>query len=171
MDIRTALLQEHSKAQALRIADYIGTDDEKFDTLMQLFLHDEWLINQRAAGLLTYYVDKHPHLISKYLPVMVENLRRPVHDAVIRNTVRVFETIDLPEMLLGDIADICFELLSQQQPVAIKAHAMTVLANIAQREPELAPELILLIEDQLPYAKAAYIARAKKVLKQLKSYL
>ena len=38
MDIKAALLEEHSKAQALRIVKYIGTDQKRFDTLMNLSL-------------------------------------------------------------------------------------------------------------------------------------
>jgi len=49
MDIKTALLEEHSKAQTLRIVKYIGTDQKRFDTLMELFYKEEYRVVQRAA--------------------------------------------------------------------------------------------------------------------------
>jgi len=41
MDIREALLVEHSKAQCKKIVDYIGADKKKFAEFMRLF----WEIN------------------------------------------------------------------------------------------------------------------------------
>ena len=58
MDIRAALAKEHSKKQSQLIAHYIGGDQERFDELMDLFLHDEeWRITQRAAWVLSHCAD------------------------------------------------------------------------------------------------------------------
>jgi hypothetical protein len=46
---------------------------------------------------------------------------------------------------------------------------MTVLSRIAAFHPELKNELRIIIEDTLPFASAAFISRAKKVLPQLKA--
>ena len=37
MNIRDALLEVHSKAQAEKICDYVGDDPERFAELMRLF--------------------------------------------------------------------------------------------------------------------------------------
>ena len=49
MDLRAELLEEHSKRQALRVADYIGNDPERFADLMCLFFGNEYRVTQRAA--------------------------------------------------------------------------------------------------------------------------
>ena len=49
MNIRDEILREHSKAQCLRIAQYIGEDKQRFDELMYLFLNDEYRVCQRVA--------------------------------------------------------------------------------------------------------------------------
>jgi hypothetical protein len=46
---------------------------------------------------------------------------------------------------------------------------MSVLGSIARKNAELIPELKIMIEDELPYAGAAFRSRARKVLKELKS--
>ncbi len=168
MNIRENLLAEHSKVQSERIAAYVGNDGARFDELMAAFLCEDKELSRRAAWALSHCVDRHPALVEPYLEAMIRNLRKDVHVAVRRNTVRVLQNVDIPEALLGEIADICFGYLADhQETVAVKVFAMSVLANICRREPDLGNELRLLIEDQLPYASAGFQSRAKKVLKEL----
>jgi hypothetical protein len=63
--------------------------------------------------------------------------------------------------------DTCFALLDPKEPIAVRAFSMTVLGNLAAQHPDLKKELRLVIESQLPYGSAGFVARAKKVLKQL----
>jgi hypothetical protein len=44
---------------------------------------------------------------------------------------------------------------------------MTVLANIAKTNPDLKRELIMILEDILPYGSAGLISRARNTIKQL----
>jgi hypothetical protein len=76
--------------------------------------------------------------------------------------------ITIPKSLQGLAATVCFGLFQNpKEPIAIRVFSMTVLAGIAQDQPELKNELKIMIQDQLPYASAGFLARAKKVLKQL----
>ena len=168
MDLRTALLQEHSKAQAAKIAAYIGKDTQRFAQLMELFLHGEYRITQRAAWVVGQCALTHPTLIQPYLAVLISNLREPVHDAVKRNTVRILQHIPIPEALWGELTDICFGFLTDAKTaIAIKVFSMTILLHIAQQMPDLKHELKLVIEEQLPHGSSGFISRAQKVLKAL----
>ena len=53
MNIREEILREHSKAQSLRKAHYIGEDKQRFEELMYLFLNDEYRVCQRAAWVVS----------------------------------------------------------------------------------------------------------------------
>lgn len=168
MDIKTELLREHSKEQAKRIAGYIGKDVERFDVLMSLFLDINYRITQRAAWVLSHCIDDQPNLILPYVEKIVLNLKDETPVAVVRNTVRVLQMVEIPEEHWGITADACFHLLaSNSQPVAVKVFSMTVLANICLKVPELKHELKILIEDQMPYGSAGFKSRGKKVLKLL----
>ena len=48
MNLREALLKEHSKVQTMRIVEYVGDDKERFAQLMDLFLNDVYRVSQRA---------------------------------------------------------------------------------------------------------------------------
>ena len=168
MNLRDAILKDHSKKHALQLAGYIGDDTSRFDELMQLFLGNNYIITQRSAWVVGICCDNYPFLILPYLEKVILNLRNDINDAVKRNTVRLLQNIDLPDQLLGITADVCFQLLlARHEPVAIKVFSMTVLLNIVKKVPELKNELKIIIEDQLPHASPGFLSRAGKTLKIL----
>ncbi|MCC6461499.1 MAG: hypothetical protein IT260_13585 [Saprospiraceae bacterium] len=162
------LLLEHSKAQTLRLAHWVGADPDRLAALLDIALGPNYRLNQRSAWVLMYVGQYHPQLLEPWLPRMVAKAGEPgVHDAVKRNVVRILEDVDIPEALLGDLADLCFRFLADpQEAVAIRAFSMTVLDKICEQVPELRPELRLLIEEHLPHASAAFRSRGRKILRK-----
>lgn len=170
MNIKEALLKEHSKKNSVAIANWIGDNKVRFEELMDLFLYSEYRITQRAAYAMLFVSDKHLELFQPYIGVLLNNLEsRKVHIAVKRNTIRLFQNLHIPKKFQGQAAAICFEYLeSATEAIAVKCFAMKVLANICESEPELIPELKILVENQYPYGSAGFQARAKHIFKQLK---
>lgn len=166
MSLRKELLKEHSKSHTVYLANKIGTNQELFDELIRLFLGNESRVTQRAAWVVSHCIEANPWLIEKHLKSIIENLQKPVHVAVKRNTTRILQFIDIPEDLVGLTADICFRFLnSGKEPVAVKVFAMTVLANIVSQYPELSRELKISIEEQMPFGSAGFKSRGRKILK------
>lgn len=171
MDIRSALENEHSKALTLKIVDWVGHDPDRFAELMELYLHDEMRINQRASWAVGHIGEHAPDLIEPWLPKMIEKLSSPQHDAVVRNTVRIWQFIDIPEEYLGQVAELCFQYLGgAHYPIAFRAFSMTVLYNICLREPGLMNELKLMIEDLIPYGSSGLKSRGRKILNAIEKY-
>ncbi len=168
-DLRTELLKEHSKAQVLKIMEYIGDDQDKFDELTGLLLNDEPRVAQRAAWAVSHCTEAYTELIRPHLEKIVFNLKKPkLHGAVVRNTVKILAGLEIPEALQGHVLDICFDyLLSQKTEVAVKAHAMQVVFNISKNEPDLLSELKMVIEEQMPYSSAGFKSRGKRILKDI----
>ena len=74
----------------------------------------------------------------------------------------------IPEEIEGEAAEQLFEwLLDPKVKVAPKVFAMSALADLAKKYPELAFELRTIIEEQMPEGSAGYKSRGRKVLKQL----
>jgi hypothetical protein len=170
MNIVAELSREHSKAMCNRVVRYVGDSPARFGELVKAFLGGPYRITQRSGWPLGCCVEKHPHLIRPYLRSLIRNLERPgQHDSVKRNTVRLLQFITIPKSVRGIAADVCFKFLADsKEPIAVRVFSMTVLANIAKVEPVLKQEVKIIIEDQMPYASAGMLARAKKVLKELK---
>ena len=169
MNIKVALLKEHSKKQCDKIVKWVGDDQKRFDELFNLFLNDEYRVVQRAGWPVSYCVEEHPELIKKHFPRLLKNLgKKGIHDAVKRNTVRLLQYVSIPGKFHGEVMDLCFRCItSPAEPVAVKAFSITVLQNLAKQYPEIANEIKLVIEERWDYETVAFKTRARKLLKEL----
>jgi len=168
MNIRTALLKEHSKKQCAAIVKWVGGDQKRFDELFDLFLNDEYRVVQRAAWPISYCVEDHPGLIKKHFAKLIKNLnKKGIHDAVKRNSIRLLQHVDIPGKFHGQIMDICFRYISSPtEAVAIKALSITVLQNLAKQYPEIINEIKLVIDERWDHETAAFKSRAKQLFKE-----
>lgn len=167
MNLRQLLLQEHSKAQAVLIAGWIGKSQKRFDQLIHLLLTDEYRVAQRAAMPLTYCVDLHPQLIQKHISRIVRLMQQPgIHTAVKRNILRILQTIELPEQIHGELMDACFHYMeSMNEPAAVKAFSITILHRLSSIYPEIIPEIKLILEDRWEHETPAFKVRARAFLR------
>ena len=169
VNLEQEILKEHSKQNVVRLANWVGADKKRFKELMELFLKGEYRVTQRSAWIVRHCTEQHPKLIEPYLTDMLKRMMEPgVHDAVKRNVVGILQDIDIPRKLWGKIAVMCFDFLESNEPIAVRVFSMTVLANIAQHEPDLKKELRLIIEQRMPWEGGAFQSRAKRTLKQLR---
>ncbi len=168
MDILSELKIDSSLNRKKKLANYVSDNPDKFPELMEYFFSEDYRIAQRASNAVNMCVEKDNALIEPYISRIIENLKSPAHDAVKRNSIRLFQFIDLPEEYCGDVADICFSYLdSEKEAIAVRAFSMTVLYNIAMKYPAIKDELKMMIEDHLPYGSAGIKARGKNILKML----
>ncbi|NII28709.1 hypothetical protein HB364_26750 [Pseudoflavitalea sp. X16] len=168
MDLKAAILEQHSKAQTDRIVQYVGHDKKRFNELMKVFLTGDALIQQRAGWPLSYCAQENPSFVLPHLEKLLTLLKNPrVHNAVTRNIVRLLQDIKIPERYQGPVMNTCFEFIaSPTQPAAVKAFSLTILEHLADDYPDIIPELKLIIEEQWPHETAAFHSRARKILKK-----
>jgi hypothetical protein len=169
LNILRLLQEEHSKKQTDRIVRYIGNDKTRFALLIALFFEGEYRITQRAAWPLSYCVRAHPVLIHPYFKRLLDNLaRKDIPVAVIRNTVRLLQDVEIPLRHHGRVMSTCFEFIQRPEtPIAVKAFSLTILGRLAAGYPDIRSELRLIIEEQWDQATPAFRSRARKVLKTL----
>ena len=170
MDIKSALLASHDKETSDSIIEWIGHDSKKMRKLMDVFFHEDYKLSQRSAMTVGDMGRRKPSMVEPYYRELVENLERPRHDAVVRNTLRIFsEVLVIPEELEGILYEKCFNYLtSKDSPLAVKVFGMTVLARLANKFPDLKEELVLTIEDLIPHNTVGFKMRAQKLLPGLK---
>jgi len=112
-------------------------------------------------------------LIRPHLEKMVLNLKdENIHVAVKRNTVRLLQNVEIAEDLMGTIADCCFNFLANpNEAVAVRIFSMSILYELCKKEPDLANELKIIIEEFMPHGTAGFRSRGTKVLKGLRKML
>lgn len=170
MNIKEALLKDHSKKQCNAIIEHIGDDKKRFKILLDLFLGNDPLIEQRASWPLSYVCMAHQDLIQPHIGKLIKNLsRKNLHNAVIRNTFRLLEEVDIPEKYCGTIFDFCVNNIKNTTlPHAIRVFSIGTAENLCKKYPELKTELILLLLELKKFPQPpSMTARIKMVLKRL----
>ena len=170
--MKEELLKERvqTKRKALAITEYACSSPTHFKELIKCFLANEYRLAQRAAWSVSWAARRKPELVKPYIKDFVAQLSRTdVHGAVIRNSIRVLEAIEIPEELHGDVMNACFAFIEKTStPVAIKAFSLTTLFNLSKIYPEIKSELKLLIQNNWDNETAAFKSRGKKILAAIK---
>jgi hypothetical protein len=166
MNIRAALLEVHSKAQAEKICNYVGDDPEKFAELMRFMFGSVYRLSQRAAWPVSYCIQRHPELITPYWTKLARQLEREdAHVAVRRNVARLLQFVEIPKRYAGRIFDACYALVADPaQPVAVRCFSMSVAAKIAKDSPDLLGELRTVVGHHPQSMTSALRIRASRVL-------
>jgi hypothetical protein len=166
MNLKDALLEEHSKKQCNRIVSWVGNNKKRFDELMRLFFNSEYRVTQRAAWPISYCVRNNPGWVKSYFKPLLDQLeKKGSHDAVKRNIVRLFQDVQIPVKYQGRLMNLCFEFIqSNNTAIAIKAFSLSILGNLSHRYPEIIPELKLIAEERWEIETAAFHSRAKKII-------
>ncbi len=171
MNIGEELMKEHSLQQSKKIAAYAISSNKNFAALMKCFFDPEYRLSQRAAWAVCHAVQKHPQMIDPYLEAMVKQLqRKDLHNAILRNSVRILQDIEIPEKLHGEVLNACFDFIAEPTtPIAVKAFSLSILDKLGKKYPEILPELKLIIEDRWDTETPAFRSRGRKILKKMNS--
>lgn len=170
MNIKEEILGgEHSKEQALRIARYACSSKQRFKQLIGCFMENDYRLSQRAAWSVSWVAKMQPAMITPYIGNLVAQLQNTkAHPAVIRNTVRILQAMEIPETYHGEVMNACFQFIETPvTPVAIKAFSLSALFNLSKIYPEIKTELKLIIEERWETETAAFRSRGKKILAKL----
>lgn len=157
-----------SKETRNELLHRVLSDDAALSELMEAFFSHSLRICQGASWVVGMIADHHPDKLLPYLEQMLEALKAPMHNAIIRNTVRAWQFMKIPESVCGRVYEQCFTyLIDPKYAIAIRAFSMTVCANICQDYPELKEELILTIKEQEAFGSSGFKNRSQHTLKAL----
>lgn len=142
---------------------------QHLSALMELVFDDSDPKNWRAAYLVEKIHDQHPELVVPSLPAMTDFLLITQNASKKRHLLKLISLHPIPEDRMVDMLNYCIDVFtSAAEPVAVRVHAMQVLFNIAQVEPDFSGELIELIQHEIEFHGSAGISsRGKKLLKKL----
>ena len=165
-EIRTLIQSWENLALMVRyIADY----QEYLDLIMSKALDDSQPENWRAMWMVDKIHEKHPELVIPYFPVMTDFLLRTQNNSKRRHLLKLISENDIPEETMAVLLNYCIPVFTNASlSVAVRVHAMQILFNIAQKEPDFSAELI---EQEIEFHGSAGIAsRGRKLIQKLKAH-
>ena len=127
----------------------------------------------RAAYLVDKINDKYPELLSPFLNEMIEQLKIEKSESKKRHFLKLISMNDLPPDQQGFMTDFCINVFtSAKEPVAVRVHAMQVLYNISEKEPDLKPEILNIIEHEMEnHYSAGILSRGGKLADKLRKQI
>ena len=137
--------------------------------LMDCFLFKNVKLAQRAAWSVSWAAIKNPEIVRPHVGLLVNQLTKTdIHNAVIRNSIRILQDLEIPAAFHGELLSACFDFIQKRNtPIAIKAFSLNVLFNLSKIYPEIRNELRMIILQNIDYETAAFKSRAKKILAKI----
>lgn len=147
----------------------IGNHPGHLDLLMYIALNSREPTSWRAAWMADKIHDNYPELIKPYLEKMIKQLNQSLQVGKKRHFLKLISLNEIPHKYYGFLTDYCLNALtSAKEPPAVRVHAMQVLYNISEKEPELKPELLAVIEHEMEcHATAGILSKGKKLAGKL----
>jgi len=151
-------------------AEYIGTNENRLEEVIQLAVTEKYPINMRAARVVEFSAQRNKGYIAERLDFIVKISTTSKNDGVKRAFIKVTEAFlpyEIADDLLGLVINNCFEKLNGIEAVAVKYYAINCLMKIIKKEPDLKNELLISLHDQLGKNTVAFDRYMKKKIKKL----
>lgn len=145
-------------------------NSEQYKLLIEIAFYSDDPKSWRAAYLVDKINDNYPGLIKPFINEMIEQLRIEQSESKKRHFLKLLSMNDLTIEQLGFLTDFCIEVFtSDKEPVAVRVHAMQVLYNISEVQPDLKPEILLIVEHEMEnHFSAGILSRGRKIAQKLR---
>ena len=173
----------HSRENRMHYAQMVINDCSLIPKLIDILLMVDDKVSARAAWVLEFVCGERLEVIIPYLDIFTTNMHKVHLDSAIRPVAKICEYLakayygkepsKIKEALLTihheKIIEVCFDFLISNQKVAPKAYAMNTLYLFGKDYDWVHPELAVILERDFYKESAAFKARARHLLKKLKS--
>lgn len=174
----------HSREKRAEMSALILENPQLIEPLMQIAFSFHDPISNRACWVMEFAAKEKLAYILPYLDVFTENLQGVKLDSSIRPVAKICEFLTkayfsdtshaaqkvMTETHLERITTACFDWLIGEHKVAAKAYSMTSLLLLGRKFDWIHPELKMVLEQDYVSGSAAYKARARMTLAEIKSH-
>jgi hypothetical protein len=168
MNLEALLNEETSRLNTDFVAKLIIENPPFFSELWDIFIRNQEPISRRAAWVVDVVTEKYPEWANSKLEALVDALPAFSHDGMKRHSLHVLSRSPLPGNRLGEITDLCFNmLLNPGEAVAAKMYSMEILYRISEIEPDIKPELADSIRMQMTEGTPGIKSCGRRMLEKL----
>lgn len=173
---------DHSREKRKEMAVLISENPNLIAPLLAIAFDFKNPISSKACWVMEFAAKENQSYIFPYLDLFTANIGKVQFDSSIRPMAKICEYLIksyfhksshnskslLTDEHLEKIATACFDWLIGEHKVAAKAYSMTCLLLLGRKYDWIRPELKMVIEQNYAYESAAYKARARLTLAELK---
>jgi hypothetical protein len=148
------------------VANVLNNPD-LFDAVFNGMLADDPLIRMRAADAVEKITAKHPEYLHPYKPKLIEQIAGIDQQEVRWHVAQMFPRLKTSRTEQAVVIGILQDYLNDKSKI-VKTFAMQALADFAERDPHLRPNIIPLLEELTATGSPAMKSRGRKLLARLK---
>ena len=151
----------------------ISSNPNYFSVLMKIALYSKNPKSWRAAYIVDKIDENHSELILPYITEIIKQLKVEKHSGKKRHFLRQISLKPTPETHYGFLVEYCLNALTSGKELpAVRVNAMQILFNISEKEPDLKPEILAIIEHEMEYhSRAAILSRGSKLARKLRKQI
>lgn len=167
-DIKSRL--EHIGTKEIYIwREMVLQDESLFEEIYNLIFCDHPKIAWHAAWVIDHVSEAEPRRLEAHVPDIIDLLPHLKSTSLKRHFTRMLNSQKIPEDKAGLLVDTLYNLLSPSEAIAVRANSMNLLYKIALKEPDLQPELCIVICSIIETENTpGIVSSGKKILRALK---
>ena len=168
-DVEEFLADCLSKDAIARATEMWKNDKLIASWLWKIIIKNQHPISWRAAWLFEHMAFANPAIAFPYINEIVQALPHFNHNGQKRHALKIIQLYNISEKNKVHLINHCFDfLMSKTEPVAVKMNSINILYTISLSIPDIQPELIATIEQNLPDASSGFRNSATNILKKIK---
>lgn len=135
-----------SNSHKAEMLDFIETNPNEFEALVELSVADKQPYSWRAAWLLSNCIDENDNRIKEFIPVIINTIT-VAPDGQKRDLINVLRKMKLTDDIKGLVFDICIDIWCKVDKIpSVRWSAFKLALQIAKKHPELYDELRLITQ-------------------------
>lgn len=167
-NIEEQLKIEMSRANIDFVVNEIIQDISLLDQVWDLVFIGKPPIQMRATWAIEKIAAKFPEILDKKMSKIIKFLPESPNDGTRRILVKLLLIGNIPKKYQGKAYGICFDwFFLKHSSIGVKAYSLEVLYKIAQENPELLNELVLVLEGIEENSQAALLAKKRNITKSI----
>jgi hypothetical protein len=141
-------------------------DSSLFKVVFNGMLSDDPIIRMRSADAVEKITTKHPEYLQPYKEKLIQQVAKSDQQEVRWHVAQMFPRLELSEEEQAVIVEILLDYLNDKSKI-VKTFSMQALADFAERDAGLRPQVIKLLEELTRTGSPAMRSRGRKLLENL----
>ena len=141
-------------------------DSSLFKVVFNAMLSDDPIIRMRSADAVEKITTKHPEYLQPYKEKLIQQVAKIEQQEVRWHVAQMVPRLELSKEERAVIVEILLDYLDDKSKI-VKTFSMQALADFAERDAGLRPQVIKLLEELTRTGSPAMRSRGRKLLKNL----
>ena len=173
----------HSREKRLQYANLVLENLDILPALLDILFMVDDKMSCRAAWVLEFVCAENIEIILPYMDDFTKNIHKVHLDPAVRPVAKICEYLAKVYFSKPDnnvklalatrhkerLIETCFDYMIRDEKIAAKAYSMNTLYLFGKEFDWIHPELVLIIERDYQMQSSGFKARAKHILKKIKS--